>query len=284
MDAKTNQIKKKVFKIQFWGTRGTRQVHSLEHTKFGSNTICVEVQCGDRVLVFDAGSGIVNFGVDFEKRKNVKSFDLFLSHAHYDHVEGIPHLSPLYKKQYSTNIWSGALKGIVTCHEIFDFLMMQPYFPVKVEKFEAELNYNDIADNETIDLGDGIKVHTTRLNHPGGATGYRVEYDGKSFAFITDCAHSINGQDEQLIAFLKDVNLFTYDCSYTDEEFKKYSTYGHSTWQEALKLRSAANAGGVYAIHHMPFRNDDELEQINKEMNKENENSGVAYDNKIAVL
>ncbi|MBL1405699.1 MAG: MBL fold metallo-hydrolase [Rhizobiales bacterium] len=277
-------ITNSIFKIKFWGTRGTRQVHSLDHTKFGSNTICVEVQCGERVLVFDAGSGIVNFGVDFDKRPSVQNFDLFLSHAHYDHVEGIPHLSPLYQKQNSATIWSGALKGIVTCHEIFDFLMMQPYFPVKVEKFEADIKYNDIADFESLNLGDGIRIHTTRLKHPGGATGYRVEYAGKSFAFITDCAHSTNAQDDQLVAFLKDVDLFAYDCSYTDEEFEKYSTYGHSTWQEALKLRSAANAGGVYAIHHMPFRNDDELERIHKDMKTENANSGVAYDTKTVKL
>lgn len=273
-----------MFKIKFWGTRGTRQVHSPNHTKFGSNTICVEVELGDRILVFDAGSGIINFGADFEKRENSKKFDLFLSHAHYDHVEGIPHLSPFYNKKCSANIWSGKLKGIVTCHEVFDFLMMQPYFPVKVEKFEADINYNDISDYETLDIGDGIKIHTTRLNHPGGTTGYRVDYKGKSFAFITDCAHSSTIQDEQLVAFLKDVDLFAYDCSYTDEEFEEYSNYGHSTWQEALKLRAAANAGGVYAIHHMPFRNDAQLQAIDEAMQDENANSGVAYDNKIIQL
>lgn len=273
-----------MFKIKFWGTRGTRQTDSANTVNFGSNTICIEVQCGNRILVFDAGSGIVNFGTDLEKRKIVQKFDLFFSHAHYDHVEGIPHLSPLYNNEFSATIWSGNLEGIVACHEIFDFLMMQPYFPVNVEKFEADIKYKDISDFETLNLGDGILVHTTRLNHPGGATGYRVEYAGKSFAFITDCSHFLNKPDAQLVAFLKNVDLFAYDCSYTDEEYSKYSSYGHSTWQEALRLRSAAKADGVYAIHHMPFRNDEQLERIHLKMKEENENSGVAYDNKIVLL
>lgn len=276
------------FKVKFWGTRGTRQVSCVDNLKFGSNTICVEVQCGSRVLVFDAGSGIINFGADFEKRNSTKSFDLFFSHAHYDHVEGIPYLSTLYRKEYSANVWSGALKGIVTCNEIFNFLMMQPYFPVNIEKFEANIHYNDIKDFETLDLGDGIIIHTTRLNHPGGATGYRVEYAGKSFAFITDCAHLTGGQtgeqDAQLVTFLKDVDLFAYDCSYSDEEFLEYSNYGHSTWQEALRLRFTANAGGVLAIHHMPFRDDAQLEQIHNKMTAENKNSGIAGDNKVINL
>lgn len=273
-----------MFKITFWGTRGTRQTDSADTVHFGSNTICIEVQCGNRILVFDGGSGIINFGADFEKRDAAQYFDLFFSHAHYDHVEGIPHLSPLYNKEYSATIWSGNLDGIVTCHEILDFLMMQPYFPVNVEKFEANLNYRDISDFESLNLGDGIVVHTTRLNHPGGATGYRVEYAGKSFAFITDCAHSIGQQDAKLVTFLKEVDLFAYDCSYADEEFEEFLNYGHSTWQEALRLRSATNAGGVYAIHHMPFRNDAQLERIHQKMKEENSNSGVACDNKIVIL
>lgn len=275
---------KSIFKIKFWGTRGTRQVSSPDNVRFGSNTICVEVQCGDRILVFDAGSGIINFGADFEKRKTAKHFDLFFSHAHYDHVEGIPYLSPFYKIQYSASIWSGAVKGIVTCNEIFDFLMMQPYFPVNIENFEADIDYNDIADFESLDLGDGIKIHTTRLNHPGGATGYRVEYAGKSFAFITDCSHTLGTQDAKLVEFLKDVDMFVYDCSYTDDEFSDFASYGHSTWQEALRLRSAANAASVYAIHHMPFRDDAQLELIDQKMVSKYTKSGVAFDSKVVVL
>lgn len=273
-----------LFKVTFWGTRGTRQIHKLDQIKFGTNTICVEVQCGNRILVFDAGSGIIDFGEDFENRNAAHSFDLFFTHAHYDHVEGIPYLSPLYSNKYSTNIWAGKLKGVEACHEIFDLLMMRPYFPVNVEKFKADIKYNDITDYETLDIGDGIVIKTTRLNHPGGATGYRVEYAGKSFGFITDCSHTVDKCDAELVRFLKGVNLFAYDCSYTDDEFTNFSSYGHSSWQEALRLQAAATANAVYAVHHMPFRTDEELEEIHAQMQASNKNCGVACDREVIFL
>jgi len=266
-----------VFEIRFWGTRGTRMVAGDGFSEYGRNTICVEVLCGDRILVFDAGSGIVGLGASIMLR-GVTEFDLFLSHAHYDHVEGIPFFQPFYEKAFSVNVWSGQLKGIEMTREIVDGLMREPYFPIRQEKFQANLRYRQIEDYQIIDLGDGIEIATTRLHHPGGATGYRINFAGKSFAFVTDTTHAPNQRDNDIVSFLKGVDVFAYDCSYVDEEFPKFASFGHSTWEEASRLRQASGAKQMVGLHHMPFRNDADLGKIGERLAKDDPLCLIARD------
>lgn len=246
-------------------------------SRYGRNTICVEVQCGERIIVFDAGSGFVGLGADLARR-GIKSFDLFLSHSHYDHVEGIPFFQPFYEKETQVNFWSGRLKGIEHPREIVDGLMKEPYFPIRQEKFLAKIVYKPIEDHQRIELGDGISIATTRLHHPGGATGYRLNYRGHSFGFITDTTHAIDQRDTTLVQFLEGVDLFAYDCSYVDEEFPKFASFGHSTWEEASRLRKSANAKRMLGLHHMPFRNDDALKAIGDRLAKDDPDCEIAAD------
>ena len=263
--------------VTFWGTRGTRMVTGDAFMRYGRKTICAEVRCGDRVIVLDAGSGLVPLGSAM-KGNGTRQFDLLLTHAHYDHVEGIPFFEPFYDPQFKVSIWSGKLKGIEKTRDIVDGLMKEPYFPIRQEKFLADIRYRDIDDHAAIDLGDGIMVHTTRLHHPGGATGYRIDYKGKRFAFITDTTHATGQRDMELVAFLKDVDAFAYDCSYLDKEFPQFASFGHSTWEEAERLRKAANAGHVFGIHHMPFRDDAALDAISAQIVKDMAHCTVTRD------
>ena len=271
------------FCIKFWGTRGTRMVARDGYSSFGRNTICVEVRCGDRTIVLDAGSGLAGLGADLLQR-NVKSIDLFLTHSHYDHVEGIPFFQPFYEADFQTTFWSGRLKGIKDTREIVDGLMKEPYFPIRQEKFHASIKYKNIEDEATLNLGDGIEIQTMRLHHPGGATGYRINYLGKSFCFITDTTHAPDQRDVDLLSFISDTDAFAYDCSYTDEEFPKFASFGHSTWEEAGRLRKASKAKLMLGLHHMPFRDDIELEAITKRISKEDPKCRVATDGLVVQL
>ena len=249
------------FLVTFWGTRGTRMVSDKNHTVYGKDTICVEVQCGERTLVFDAGSGIISLGYSLIRR-GIHSIDLFLSHSHYDHVEGIPFFQPFYNSNFSTNFWSGRLNGIERARDIVDGLMKEPYFPIKQEKFLSKIHYKNISDYQTLKLGDGISIETTRLLHPGGATGYRVHYQGKSFAFVTDTSHVQDSSDDHIVEFVRNADLFAYDCSYTAREFPKFANFGHSTWEEAIRIKYQSKAKAMIGFHHMPFRSDSQLDRI----------------------
>jgi phosphoribosyl 1,2-cyclic phosphodiesterase len=199
-------------------------------------------------------------------------------------VEGIPFFQPFYNTDFISNFWSGRLNGIKTARDIVDGLMKEPYFPIKQEKFLSTIHYKDIADNETLDIGDGIEIQTKPLNHPGKATGYRVNFKGKSFAFITDTTHIPGQQDQALLDFIKDVDLFAYDCSYTDKEFPKFSTFGHSTWEEAVRVKNASGAKVMAGLHHMPFRTDQMLDKIQKKLKAECKGCHVATDGMIIQL
>lgn len=271
------------FTVTFHGARGTRMVAGDNFNRYARNTICIEINAGGRVIVLDAGSGFVDLGTSLIER-GIRHFDLFLTHSHYDHVEGIPFFQPFYMKEFTAGIWSGRLRGIRHTRDIIDRLMIEPFFPISQEKFLANIRYHDIADYETVHLAPGLTVETVRLHHPGGATGYKVRHGGKSFALITDTTHAPNQRDNDLVTFLSGVSAFAYDCSYTDAEFPQYASFGHSTWEEGARLRAAAGARRMIGLHHMPFRTDAQLDRMAAWLKDNDPASSIATDGMVITL
>ena len=270
--------------VTFWGVRGTLAAPGEQFRRTGGNTICAEVACGDRVLIFDAGTGIRELGSRLVEQKAVRRLDLMFTHVHYDHIEGLPFFAPFFSPEFSIDVWMGRLDGASGTEEAVKGLMRRPYFPVGPEVFSARVSYREVERHQTIDLGDGIVVRTAPLNHPGGATGYRVEYAGKSFAFITDTEHVPGRMDANVLELVRGCDLFAYDASFTDEELSDFAGYGHSTWQEALRIREEAVAGSVLCIHHMPFRTDAEVDGIEAHMRKAHSKSGCAREGQTVRL
>ena len=122
------------------------------------------------------------------------------------------------------------------------------------------------------------------LNHPGGATGYRVEYEDKSFCFVTDTEHVKGKPDANVLELISGCDLFAYDASFTDAEFPDFAGYGHSTWEEGLRLREQAGARRMLALHHMPFRTDDEVDMIEAAIKGRHPASGVAREGDTLLL
>jgi phosphoribosyl 1,2-cyclic phosphodiesterase len=120
----------------------------------------------------------------------------------------------------------------------------------------------DFSPNDTLDLGDGITVVTAPLNHPNGACGYRVEYKGHAIAIVTDTEHYEGKVDENVLKLAKDADIMVYDSAYTDEEYPKFKGWGHSTWQEALKVAEAANVTKTVLFHHDPSHDDNYMDEI----------------------
>jgi phosphoribosyl 1,2-cyclic phosphodiesterase len=262
--------------VTFWGVRGTLAAPGREFQRTGGNTICAEVRCGDRVIVLDAGTGIRELGSRLIEQKSVRKLDLFFTHAHYDHVEGLPFFAPFFSPEFTITVRTGHLDGSMNAEDAVKGLMRRPYFPVGPEVFSANVEYRNVDRSETLDLSDGIIVRTAPLNHPGGSTGYRIDYAGRSFAFITDTEHVPGKVDRNIVKLLEGVDLFAYDASFTDAELPDFAGYGHSTWEEGLRLRKRANAGAFLAFHHMPFRTDLEIDALEKSIQLNHARSGVA--------
>jgi phosphoribosyl 1,2-cyclic phosphodiesterase len=262
--------------VTFWGVRGTLAAPGREFQRTGGNTICAEVRCGNRVIVLDAGTGIRELGSRLIEQKSVRKLDLFFTHAHYDHVEGLPFFAPFFSPEFSITVCTGHLDGSTSAEDAVKGLMRRPYFPVGPEVFSANVEYRNVERSQTLDLSDGIIVRTAPLNHPGGATGYRIDYGGRSFAFITDTEHVPGKVDRNIVKLIEGVDLFAYDASFTDAELPDFAGYGHSTWEEGLRLRKRANAGAFLALHHMPFRTDLEIDALEKAIQLNHAKSGVA--------
>jgi phosphoribosyl 1,2-cyclic phosphodiesterase len=236
-------------------------VSGPEFRKFGGNTMCIEMRCGPHVLIFDAGSGMSPLG-QLLKSEAQRDIVLFFTHFHYDHIMGFPFFGPLYDPAARVRVWSGTLTGQMTTVQVIEDFMRHPFFPVGPEICRAELVAQEFAAGDVLAPFSGVTIRTAMLNHPGGSIGYRVEFGGRAVAVITDTEHEPGQLDPAVLGLIAGCDLFLYDTTFTEEEFETYRGFGHSTWQQAIRLAQAAKARQVGFIHHAKWRGDAELTRL----------------------
>ncbi|WP_417844738.1 MBL fold metallo-hydrolase [Thalassospira sp.] len=250
--------------VKFWGVRGSIACPSPEHVVYGGNTSCVEMRVGGKVLIFDAGTGIRNLGRDLVRR-GVSNASIFLTHTHWDHINGFPFFVPAYDPGNSFEIFAGHLTGQGGVEKVFSSQMANPTFPVPLSAMRSGLSFCDFATGTTLHPIDDIAVRTAPLRHPNGATAYRVEYDGISVCYVTDTEHQIGQIDHTVLEFIRDADLVIYDSTYTDAEFEKRIGWGHSTWREGIRLCRAAGVARLALFHHDPDHDDTMMAAIEKQ-------------------
>ena len=248
--------------VRIWGARGSIPCPGPNTLNYGGNTSCVEVLCGDHVLVFDAGSGLRMLGNAMILEKRAADIDLFLSHCHIDHLIGLPFFTPAFEKGNRCRLWAGNVEAAGGLKETVRKLMSYPLFPIEVEMAQGELTFNDFDPGETLKPQPGVIVRTVDLNHPGGATGYRVEYDGRAIAYITDTELNDGDIDPQLIALAKSAALLIIDATYTNDELPQHVGWGHSSWQQAVRLADLAGVETLCLFHHDPEHDDATMDLI----------------------
>jgi phosphoribosyl 1,2-cyclic phosphodiesterase len=252
------------FTCKFWGTRGSIAVSSSRHVRFGGNTSCVEIDVGDRRLVLDAGTGIHPMGMT-HLNDDVREIQLFLTHTHWDHINGFPFLAPAYDPKRSIHIMAGHLKDRGGVEEVLARQMDGPMFPIPIEAMQAEIRFEDFEAGDAFNVYPDVKMRTMPLRHPNSATGYRVEYEGKSVCYITDTEHIPGEPDQNVLDLIEGANLVIYDCTYTEEEFPRHIGWGHSTWEEGIRMCKAANAKRLCIFHHEPNHDDDFMDALEAE-------------------
>ncbi|HYD69032.1 MBL fold metallo-hydrolase [Azospirillum sp.] len=249
------------FSARFWGVRGSIAAPGPDTVRYGGNTACLEVRCGDAVLVFDAGTGIRPLGVELAKGGAV-DLDLFLTHTHLDHICGLPFFAPAFCAASRLRVWAGHLPPGRTIRSVVGDMMTAPLYPIPVETFRADCDFREFACGATLTPRPGIAIRTAPLNHPNGAVGYRVEYAGRSLCFVTDTEHRTEGRDPAVLDLVRGADVMIYDSTYTDEEYPRHAGWGHSTWQECVRLADAAGVGRAFIYHHDPGRTDNALDAI----------------------
>jgi phosphoribosyl 1,2-cyclic phosphodiesterase len=254
------------FTVRFWGVRGSIACAGPETLRYGGNTSSLEVRCGERLLLFDAGSGIRYLGNRLLRDAPLDA-DLYLTHTHFDHVCGLPFFRPLFQPENTLRLWAGHLAGRVSLKTVLWQFMMAPLFPVRPEAFRANVAYNDFSAGATLHPSPEITLRTTLLNHPDGATGYRIEFAGRSMCYLTDTEHVAGAPDRNILGLIAGADMVIYDCMYTDEEWAAgHVGWGHSTWQEAVRLCRSAGAKRLVVFHHDPDHDDDRLDAIARDV------------------
>jgi len=215
-----------MFRIRFWGVRGSIACPSPDHVKYGGNTSCIEIAVGDHRFVLDAGTGIRGVGKVFTEL-DVRHINLLLTHTHWDHINGFPFFTPAYDPKRSMRIMAGHLKdngaGI---HSVLSTQMSNPMFPVPLEAMQADMNFEDFVASDSFALYPDVHVRTAPLNHPNNATGYRIEYGGKSVCYITDTEHVPGEPDQNILGLIEGADAVIYDSTYTEDEFPNHIGWG----------------------------------------------------------
>lgn len=268
------------FFVRFWGVRGSIPCPGPDYLGFGGNSSCVEIRCGAHVFVLDAGSGIRPLGTALTQ-EGVRDIDLLFSHCHYDHVSGLPFFDPLFNADSTVRIWAGHLEDGMTCEEMVTDFMKPPFFPVAPDIFTAQVQYRDFRAGDTFDPKKDVTVKTAPLQHPNGAAGYRFEYGGKSICYVTDTEHVPGTPDQEVLKLIDQADIVIYDGMFSDEEHSACVGYGHSTWEEGLRLCDMAQAKRYVIFHHCPSHKDEELEAVEKSADAKRSGSVVAREGMV---
>ncbi|WP_084175123.1 MBL fold metallo-hydrolase [Afifella pfennigii] len=246
--------------IRFWGVRGSYAVPGPATVRYGGNTSCMEVCAGEECMIVDCGSGVHNLG-EAMLEEGKRSATVLFTHTHLDHICGLPFFRPAYREDFRVRFMAGHLPTDIRLQDIFERLMDPVLFPVQPAVFK-DCAFQDIAVGETMRFGNGLTVTSECLNHTGGAIGYRFDFKGRSIVIVTDHEHGNKAIDEALERFVAGADIMVYDATYTDEEYRNYVGWGHSTWQEALKLAEKAGVRQPVLFHHHPERSDDDLDAL----------------------
>lgn len=251
--------------LRCWGTRGSIPSPGPATAFYGGNTTCLEVRIDGRRLIFDAGSGMRPLGRELVRNGIELDTPIFLTHFHWDHIQGFPFFVPLYTPGTELRIMGPKQKSI-DVRSLFAGQMGPIYFPVPFGAVAANLTFGHI--NEETWEGHGITLTTLRVKHPSYVVGYRIEVGGRVICFIPDNELEGDGYEvesgwrDRLVAFARDADLLIHDSMYTEEEYPSRFGWGHSTFRQSLRLAEDAAARRLLFFHHDPERSDEDLSEI----------------------
>ncbi len=248
--------------VTFWGVRGSIACPGPKTVRYGGNTPCLEVHAAGRHLIFDAGTGLLPLGRAMAATGVDLDTDWYFTHSHFDHIQGIPFFDPLYNPRNRFRLWAGHLAPEMSLKEVLSSMMQAPLFPIPLGIFGADITYSDFRAGDTLSPAPGIAIKTAPLNHPNRATGYRVEVAGKSLCYVTDTEHVPGKPDQNILGLIAGADLVVYDSTYTDGEFPSHTGWGHSTWQEGVRLVTQAGAKRLAIFHHDPSHDDAFMDKI----------------------
>lgn len=230
-----------MWRITVWGVRGSAPRPSQLCMEYGGNTACITLEHQGRTVILDAGTGLTALGRRLSDQKGVGWLDILLSHFHMDHVSGLFSFQPLYDPNMEIHLYGG--KGL---ERYLNTLIGPPFWPVGIQDVPARLEFHEVQPGSGFDL-DGLSISTLAGNHPGGSILYRLDGGGKRLTCALDC-EADGPVLSALTGFAQGSDLLIWDAAFTQADLRP--GWGHSTWEQGLKLGRAAGAGLVLMTHY----------------------------------
>lgn len=259
------------------GVRGSTPVGGQETARYGGHTICMSVDDGEgRVLILDLGTGLRGLQARLPERTAGYHFDVFLTHYHWDHLQGLPFFRPLYDPANSFTFYGFGWEGMGV-EELIAGTFQPPWFPVSLADTAAEKRYVALV-GDTIHVGE-LAVSWTRLKHPQGVTAYRIDGPATSVVVATDHEAGDPEFDEALYDLGRGADVLIHDAQYTDGEYElHYEGWGHSTWTHAVDAAREIGVSRLVLISHDPSHGDDAVDAIVQEARNEFAHLDAAFE------
>jgi phosphoribosyl 1,2-cyclic phosphodiesterase len=293
--------------VRFWGVRGSYPVPGPRTVRYGGNTSCVEVQAGAHTIILDAGTGIINLGMELLRRSKADGnkpvvATLFFSHMHHDHTQGFPFFRPAYMGASTLHIL-GPKVFQSDLEETLSHAMLPPSFPFSLEDLASLKIMRNISENNIVLLGhtaadvrvlnlyhneidsspDLVRVRTYHsYAHPkNGVNVYRISWRGRSVVYATDTEGYVE-TDRRLVKFAQGADLLIHDAQYRQEDYVDTNNpkqgWGHSTPEMACAIAREAKVGQLVLFHHEPLYDDETIAEVEAHARSLYPNTCAAYE------
>ncbi|MCG8420556.1 MAG: MBL fold metallo-hydrolase [Proteobacteria bacterium] len=273
--------------ITFWGVRGSYPVPGPNTVRYGGQTSCVEVRSAtNQCIIVDSGTGMRELGRKLARAQMAGGpahYHIFLSHVHWDHIQGLPFFEPAYIAGSKISVY--ALRNAADeIHQVISGITRHEFFYMPLDSVPADFEFHEVVPGQPIHL-DNFEIRPILLNHPFGAVGYRIFADGTSWAYVSDTApftdvlhkqHFLPGPEElteddrarlneirsDLVAALRGTDTVVYDTHFLPEEYQQFPHWGHSTPDHALELCTGIDVRRLVLFHHAPSHTDEMMDEI----------------------
>ncbi|MFN1834828.1 MBL fold metallo-hydrolase [Balneola sp. MJW-20] len=253
--------------IKFWGVRGSTPCANIENMHFGGNTTCVQISIPgqDEMLVIDCGTGLRNLGNAIEEENGNLNGSIYITHPHWDHLQGFPFFKPLYCKGNEFNVYIPP-QGDAGCKDILQGHMSNTFFPVSIDMLEAKM------DCTTFEKGmmhfDAYDVEYMWANHTIDTAIFKFHIGGKAIIFAPDNELPV-AKSDYAVSFLKEFRSFIHgadvlihDAQFNMEQYEQRVGWGHSAWEVIVDIAREEKVSHLYLTHHDPDSTDKYLNNL----------------------
>jgi len=278
-----------IAKLSFWGVRGSTPTVDPATWRYGGNTPCVELIAPDGTqFILDCGTGLRMLGSRWGSGHGSATPEahIFVTHYHWDHIQGLPFFAPLYdeKNQFQFYSFRSKFLGRDSLRQVLETQMALPYFPVDFSAMNAQRKFREVEGGESFAVGEN-RVVTRWLNHPQGCLGFRIETPAGTVAYATDNEPGDPVLDKSLRELAADADIFINDAQFTPAQLAgNRKGWGHSSWREGVNVAREVNAKTLVLFHHDPDSTDRVIDEILQQGREEFDSVFAASEGMVITL